>query len=117
MKHTAREPADWAEAEAELLRAFESWQAAARVGEPVILVLKQADLLGQGSVLGAIVANALLSALRTMAAEGHRANAIAVGDDVDESDFAHWVAVLADGDGVNGELIHVHAAHVGKLPT
>ena len=27
------------------------------------------------------------------------------------------VRVIADGQGVNGELVHVHAAHVGKLPT
>ena len=117
MIYTAPEPADWAGVEAALLDAFRRSQAAARDGQPVVFVLSQADLLGQRSVPGAILANALLSAVRTLAAEGHRANAVAVGDDVAEAELAHWTAVLADGDGVNGELVHVHAAHVGKLPT
>jgi hypothetical protein len=39
------------------------------------------------------------------------------GDDADAADLQHWIETLADGRGVAGELIHVHAAHVGKLPT
>jgi hypothetical protein len=115
--YTAQEPADWAGVETALLDAFHRSQAAARDGEPVVFVLSQADLLGQGSVPGAILANALLSAMRTLAAEGHRAGAVAVGDDADPADLQHWIDALSAGRGVTGELIHVHAAHVGKLPT
>jgi hypothetical protein len=114
---TAREPADWAGVEAALLDAFRRSQEAARAGEPIVFVLSQADLLGQRTVPGAILANALLSAMRTLAAEGHRANAVAVGDDTDPEDLQHWTDALCGGRGVAGELVHVHAPHVGKLPT
>jgi hypothetical protein len=117
MIYTAQEPADWAGVEATLLDAFRRSQAAARDGEPIVFVLNQADLLGQRSVPGAILANALLSAMRTLAAEGHNANAVAVGDDADPTDLQHWLDALCGGRGVTGELVHVHAAHVGKLPT
>jgi hypothetical protein len=117
MIFTAQEPTDWAGVETALLDAFRRSQAAARDGEPVVFVLHQADLLGQRSVPGAILANALLSAMRTLAAEGHRANAVAAGDDADAADLQHWIDALSAGRGVAGELVHVHAAHVGKLPT
>jgi hypothetical protein len=114
---TAQPPADWAGVETALLDAFRRSQAAARDGEPIVFVLSQADLLGQRSVPGAILATALLSATRTLAAEGHRANAVAVGEDADAADLQHWIDALSGGRGVSGELVHVHAAHVGKLPT
>jgi hypothetical protein len=114
---TATEPADFAGVETALLDAFRRSQQAARDQEPIVFVLAQRDLLGQGSVPGAILANALLSGLRTLAAEGHAANAVAVGEDADATDLQHWIDQLSDGRGVAGELIHVHAAHVGKLPT
>jgi hypothetical protein len=117
MIYTAQAPADWAGVETALLDAFRRSQAAAREGEPMVFVLSQADLLGQRSVPGAVLANALLSAMRTLAAEGHRANAVATGDDADAADLQHWIETLAAGRGVAGELIHVHAVHVGKLPT
>jgi hypothetical protein len=117
MIHTAPQTADWPGVEAALLDAFRRSQAAARDGEPIVFVLSQADLLGQRGVPGAILANALLSAMRTLAAEGHRAGAVAVGEDADPADVRHWVDAVSAGRGVTGELIHVHAAHVGKLPT
>ena len=113
----AMQPADFAGVETALLDAFHRSQQAARDGEPIVFVLSQADLLGQGSVPGAILANALLSAMRTLAAEKHNANAVAVGDDADPEDLQHWLDTLCGGRGVTGELVHVHAAHVGKLPT
>ena len=117
MIFTAQPPADWAGVESVLLDAFRRSQAAARDGEPIVFVLSQADLLGQRTVPGAMLANALLSAMRALAAEGHNANAVAVGDDADPADLQHWIDALCDGRGVTGELVHVHAAHVGKLPT
>ena len=115
MIFTALEPKDWGEVETALLDAFRRSQAAARDGEAIVFVLSQEDLLGQRSAPGAILANALLSGMRTLAAEGHRANAIAVGADADSEDLQHWIAQLEAGRGVAGELIRVHAAHVGKI--
>ena len=90
-------------------------EAAARDGEPVIFVLSQEDLLGQRGAPGAILANALLSGMRTLAAEGVQANAVAVGPDTDPEDLQHWIAQLETGRGVTGELVRVHAKHVGKI--
>jgi hypothetical protein len=108
-------PADFAAVEAALLDAFRRSREAAREGEPIVYVLHQPDLLGQRGVLGAMLANALLSGMRTLAAEGHRANAVAVGADADPEDLQHWIAQLESGRGVAGELVRVHAAHVGKI--
>jgi hypothetical protein len=108
-------PEDFAGVEAALLEAFELSQEAARAGEPMVFVLSQEDLLGQRGVPGAMLANALLSAMRTLAAEGHRANAIAVGAEADPDHVTQWVRQLMSGPGVSGELIRVDAAHVGKL--
>ena len=106
---------DWAAVETELADAFRRSQEAARDGEPIVFVLSQEDLLGQRGAPSAILANALLSGMRTLAAEGHRANAIAVGADVDPEDLQHWIGLLEAGRGVAGELVRVHAAHVGKI--
>jgi hypothetical protein len=108
-------PADFAAVEAALLDALQQSRAAAQAGEPIVYVLSQPDLLGQRGVLGAMLANALLSGLRTLAAEGHRANAIAVGDDA--THLEHWIALLQDDAGVMGELIRVGPGHVGKALT
>ena len=115
MIFTALEPKDWGEVETSLLDAFKRSQAAARDGEPMVFVLSQEDLLGQRGAPGAIYANALLSGMRTLAAEGHHANAVAVGADADPEDLQHWIAQLEAGRGVTGELVRVHAAHVGKI--
>ncbi len=112
---TAERPSDWAGVETALLDAFRRSQAAARDGEPIVFVLSQEDLLGQRGAPGAILANALLSAMRTLAAEGHRANAVATGAETDAEDLQHWIGALSAGRGVTGELVRVHAAHVGKI--
>ena len=113
--HQPEAPADFAAVEAALLDAFHRSQEAARSGEPIVFVLRQPDLLGQDTVLGAMLANALLSAMRTLAAEGHRANAIAVGDDPTHAE--HWIALLQQDAGVTGELIRLTPAHLGKALT
>ncbi len=115
MIFTALPQDDFAGVETALLDAFKRSQAAARDGEPIVFVLSQEDLLGQRGVPGAILANALLSGMRTLAAEGHRANAVAVGPDADAEDLQHWISELEAGRGVSGELVRVHAAHVGKI--
>jgi hypothetical protein len=112
---TAERPADWQEIETRLLDAFHRSQAAARDGEAIVFVLSQEDLLGQRGAPGAILNNALLSAMRTLAAEGVQANAIAVGAEPDAENLQHWISLLSDGRGVRGELVRVDAAHVGKV--
>jgi len=112
---TAPPVQDFAAVETALTAAFQRSQEAARNQEPIVFVISQADLLGQDGVPGAILANALLSAMRTLATEGHKANAVAVGADAGPEDLQHWIAQLESGRGVAGELVRVHAAHVGKI--
>ena len=113
--HQPEAPADFAGVEAALLDAFRRSRQAARDGDAIVYVLRQRDLLGQDTVLGAMLANALLSAMRTLAAEGHRANAIAVGDDPTHAE--HWIAVLHDQSDITGELVRLGPGHVGKALT
>jgi hypothetical protein len=115
MIFTALPQQDYDQVETELADAFRRAQEAARNEEPIVFVLSQEDLLGQRGAPSAILANALLSGMRTLAAEGHRANAVAVGPDTDPEDLQHWIAQLEAGRGVTGELIRVHAKHVGKI--
>jgi hypothetical protein len=115
MIFTALAPKDFAEVELSLLDAFKRCQQAAQDQEPIVFVLNNADLLGQNGAPAAILANALLSGMRTLAAEGHNANAVAVGEDAHPEDLQHWITELEQGRGLQGELIHVHAKHVGKI--
>jgi hypothetical protein len=107
-------PADFAGVEAALLDAFHASRDAARAGEPIVFVLSQPDLLGQRGALGAMIANALLAGMRTLAAEGHRANAIAIG--ADDSRLDRWIELLLDEE-ISGELIRLDSSHVGKALT
>ena len=113
--HQPDAPADFAGVEAALLDAFHQSQAAARNQEPIVYVLRQKDLLGQDTVLGAILAGALLSAVKTLAAENNVANAVAVGDVPAHAE--HWIAILHDQTDVTGELIRLGPGHVGKALT
>ena len=113
--HQPDAPAEFAGVEAALLDAFHRSQEAARNQEPIVYVLRQRDILGQDTVLGAILANALLSAVRTLAAEKNVANAVAIGDDAAHAE--HWIAILHDQNDVTGELIRLGPGHVGKALT
>jgi hypothetical protein len=113
--YSAPQPTDYAGVEAALLDAFTRSRQAARDGQPIVYVLAHEDLLGQRGAPAAMLANALLSGMRTLAAEGHLANAVAVGAGADPADVEHWVALLSEGRGVAGELVRVHAKHVGKV--
>lgn len=115
MIFTAPDVDDFAGVESALTDAFNRSQEAAQGGEPIVFVLANAHLLGRSGAPGAMLANALLSGMRTLAAEGHAANAVATGDDTTPEDLAHWIALLSDGRGVRGELVHVGAEHVGKI--
>ena len=112
---TAPEVEDFAGVETALTDAFRRAQGAARAEEPIVFVVRNEHLLGQDGAPGAMLANALLSGMRTLAAEKHAANAIATGEDATPEDLQHWIARLSEGRGVAGELIHVGAKHVGKV--
>ncbi len=116
MIFAAPSPKDFGEVESALLDAFRRSRQAARDGEAIVFVLASEDLLGRNGAPGAMLANALLSGMRTLAAEGHDANAVAAGPDADAEDLRHWIGQLQQGRGLQGELIHVHAKHVGKIP-
>jgi len=115
MIFTAPEVEDFAGVESALTDAFRRAQEAARGEEPIVFVLANEHLLGQRGAPGAMLANALLSGMRTLAAEGHAANAVAVGDAHAPEDLQHWIGLLSGGRGVAGELVHVGAKHVGKV--
>ena len=115
MIFTAPAVEDFAGVETALTDAFRRAQEAARAEEPIVFVLSNEHLLGQQGAPGAMLANALLSGMRTLAAEKHAANAIATGEDATPEDLQHWIALLSEGRGVAGELIHVGAKHVGKV--
>jgi hypothetical protein len=113
--HQPETPADFAGVQDVLLDAFHRSQEAARNQEPIVYVLSQRDLLGQDTVLGAILANALLSAVKTLAGEKNVANAVAIGDDAAHAE--HWIAIVHDQSDVTGELIRLGPGHVGKALT
>lgn len=115
MIFTAPEVEDFAGVESALTDAFRRAQEAARAEESIVFVLRNEHLLGQAGAPGAMLANALLSGMRTLAAEKCVANAIAVGDDHAPEDLQHWIGLLSEGHGVVGELVHVGAKHVGKV--
>lgn len=115
MIFTAPEVEDFAGVETALTDAFKRSQEAAQAGEPIVFVLANEHLLGQNGAPGAMLANALLAGMRTLAAEKCLANAVAVGADHAPEDLQHWIALLSEGRGVAGELIHVGAKHVGKI--
>jgi hypothetical protein len=115
MIFTAPTVEDFTGVETALTEAFRCAQSAAQAGEPIVFVLENEHLLGQRGAPGAMLANALLAGMRTLAAEGHAANAVAVGADADPAYVQHWIGQLGEGRGVAGELVRVHGQHVGKV--
>ena len=112
-------PADFVVLERELLRFFRASKEAFETGAPIVYVLSLADLLGQRGALGAMRAGALLSAARTLALEGARANlrvnTVALGDGASDEQAATWIRHLLADDGVSGELVRIGGGHAGKV--
>jgi ABC-type branched-subunit amino acid transport system substrate-binding protein len=110
---------DWDEVKAELSRAFQMAQEAARAEESFVFVVHHDDLLGRRGTGNAMVATGLLSAARTAAIEGSRkgwtANVVAFDDDANPELVREWAERLAeDPSGVTGELIRLGPSHLGK---
>jgi len=109
----------WEQVEDELLRAFELTREAFAAGEPIVYLVRQPDLLGQGGAPGAMLASALLSAARALAMEDRDAttvvNVLAYDDPADPAELARWIRSVLTGRGVSGEVIRVGRSHLGRL--
>jgi ABC-type branched-subunit amino acid transport system substrate-binding protein len=110
---------DWDEVQAELTRAFQMAQEAAKAEENFVFVVHHDDLLGRRGAGNAMVATGLLSSARSAAIEGSRkgwtVNVVAFDDDADPELVQGWAERLAeDSHGVTGELIRLGPSHLGK---
>ncbi len=109
---------EWASVAAELKEAFDQTQVATRAGGPVVYVVDGDDLLGRNGVGGAMVANGLLSAARTLALETARsgvpANVLAVDAATSAESVGLWVELLCRLNGPTGDVVHLDVAHLGK---
>ncbi|MBS1845331.1 MAG: hypothetical protein JST53_13025 [Actinobacteria bacterium] len=101
-----------------LTAAFADVKAAVLVERPVVVLIHDGDLLGQGEVVAASVAAGLLGLVRALALEGAKAgwrvNAVSHRGDEDARsarDIAEWLA----GSDLSGQLIRVGTAHLGKV--
>lgn len=102
---------------AALTDAFVQIRAALEVGRPVVVVLRAADLEGQGSPLDAALASGILGMVRTLAIEGAkpgwRINVVA-GADADADATRSTVELLADPP-FSGQLLQTGGANLGKV--
>lgn len=102
---------------AELTDAFAAMRDAVAAGRGVVVVLDDADLLGQGEVAGAALANGLLGLVRAFTLEGAKpgwhVNAVSFrGDDAPVDETIAGLEALPD---LAGQLIRLGTAHVGKV--
>jgi hypothetical protein len=100
----------------ELTGAFSHMRAAVLEERPVVVVLDDRDLLGQGAVADAALATGLLGLVRAFALEGARAGwrVNALTHRGGEDDLAQCLEHLADG-GLSGQLIRVGTEHLGRV--
>ena len=103
---------------AALTRAFAEARAAVEAGSPVVLLLDDRDLLGQGGVVDASVATAMLGLMRAFALEGAkpdwRVNAVSHRGDPEAEAVAEAVAFLG-ASGLSGQLLRIGTEHLGKV--
>jgi hypothetical protein len=97
---------------------FEAMRDALLAGRPVVVLLEDRDLLGQGDVDAAAVANGVLGLVRALAMEGARdgwvINAVTHRDG--QGPVQATVAALANVGGLSGQLLRVGSAQLGKVP-
>jgi len=99
-----------------LTDAFAAARDAVVAERPVVFLLDDRDLLGQGEVADAAVATGLLGLMRALAFEGAkpgwRVNAVAHRD---EEGAAREAAAWLASSGLSGQLIRVGSDHLGKV--
>jgi len=110
---------DGAEAVAAALEsAFVTVRAAIGEGRAVVIVVSDADLLGQRTVDAAALANGLLGLARAVAMEGAREgwtiNVVSDGGDADA--VAAAVDCFGRGGALTGQLVRVGVGHLGRVP-
>jgi hypothetical protein len=101
-----------------LTEAFAAVKEAVSAERPVVVLVEDGDLLGQGEIIDASVATGLLGLVRAFALEGAkpgwRVNAVShrgADDLVAAREAAEWLA----GSDLSGQLIRVGTAHIGKV--
>ena len=100
-----------------LTRAFAQAREAVLAGRPVVVVVEDRDLLGQGTVAAAALATGLLGLARALALEGTRdgwrVSAVARGD-ADEAALQRAID-WAGAAPLSGQLLRAGSAHIGKV--
>lgn len=109
---------DWPSVRIVLLEAFRLTQKAIADDEPMVYVISTNDLLGRNGPASAAVAAALVAGAKTAAIELAKTNlsinVIAIDDEVSTEQVQQWVLSLLDGNGPQGELMHLGPGHLGK---
>jgi len=99
-----------------LTDAFSEMRAAVLAERPVVALLDDRDLLGQGTVADAALATGMLGLVRAFALEGARVgwkvNALTHRGEQDDVD--DLLALLA-GTGLSGQLIRIGTEHLGRV--
>jgi NAD(P)-dependent dehydrogenase (short-subunit alcohol dehydrogenase family) len=102
----------------ELTAAFEAIRAALAEERPVVVLVDDADLLGQGEVADAALATGLLGLARSFALEGARrgwkVNTVSRRSAEQEqaaADAAAWLAAS----GLSGQLVRAGTDHLGRV--
>jgi hypothetical protein len=107
------------ELESGLLRVFGECRDALTAGRPVVVVLREDDVLGHGDPLDAAVAHAVVGLIRGLAVEGvregWRINGLSVGLDATEEGWIRWAERLACPEGANGVVVRLGSAHLGRI--
>lgn len=102
----------------DLLGAFRSLLDALGQGRPVVVVLREGDLAGQGDPAAAAYAHALLGLVRALTVEGGRDSWIinAVSVEGEHAAPQLWIDHLADPGGPRGALVRLGRTHLGRIP-
>jgi hypothetical protein len=105
---------DYERVSSELTNAFGEIRRAVLQERPVVLVLEDRDLLGQGSLADAALASGMLGLSRAFALEGSRSgwsvNALSHrGEDVG------GLAAMLAASGLSGQLVRAGSEHLGRV--
>jgi hypothetical protein len=99
-----------------LTDAFSRMRAGVLAGSPVLVLIDDRDLLGQGSVADAAVATGMLGLVRAFALEGARpgwrVNALTHRG---EEEGVEATAELLLASGLTGQLIRIGSDHLGRV--
>jgi NAD(P)-dependent dehydrogenase (short-subunit alcohol dehydrogenase family) len=102
-----------------LLAAFLTVREALTGGGAVVVVVRDADLLGHGQSADAALAGGLVGMVRALAIEGVRdgwqINALALSGAVSDEQREIWIERLVEPAGATGELFRLGELHLGRV--